>query len=252
MPSIDELLATYPRQRPPLPEAQQAIYVREYRRNRQGADAVTSLAQKAESWMHRQIARHGTNDGDILEIGAGSLNHLPYEAQNGGRAYDVIEPFRELYADSPHRHLIRDFYADINALPRDRRYARIISVAVLEHLPHLPAVIARAALHMHGRGVFQAAIPSEGGFLWGIGWRLTTGLSYRLRTGHSYGVLMRHEHLNEAREIIALIRHFFADTAIKRFPLPLHHLSLYACIRACNPRLERCRDYLSSLPGDGG
>lgn len=245
MPSISDLLATYPRHRPPLPPAQQAIYVQEYRRNRQGADAVTSLAQKAESWMHRQIAAENSKGGDVLEIGAGSLNHLPYERERAG-GYDVIEPFSALYEDSAHRHLIRDFYPDISVLPKERRYGRIISIAVLEHLSDLPAVIARAALHLREDGLFQAAIPSEGGFLWGLGWRLTTGLSYRLRTGHSYATLMRHEHINEAAEIITLIRHFFADVTIRRFPLPANHLSLYACIRAKKPRSERCRDYLLS------
>ena len=57
-----------------------------------------------------------------------------------------------------------------------------------------------AALRLEADGVFQAGIPSEGGFLWGIAWRLSTGISYYLRTGLGYGVVMRHEHIDSAFE----------------------------------------------------
>jgi hypothetical protein len=54
--------------------------------------------------MHRRIAEV-VADGDLLEIGAGNLNHIPYHAD--ARAYDVVEPFRELWEDSPHRARVR-------------------------------------------------------------------------------------------------------------------------------------------------
>ena len=89
--------------------------------------------------------------------------------------------------------------------------------------------------------VFQAGIPSEGGLLWGLGWRFSTGISYFLRTGLDYGVVMRHEHLNTAAEITAIVGHLFDDVRLKRFPLPGHHLSLFTYIEAQSPRYDRCR-----------
>ncbi len=239
---LEELLASYPRQRPPLPPAQQAIYVTEYRDNRTGANPVQRAAQWAESWMHRRIAANAPA-GPVLELGAGALNHLPYESC---REYDVVEPFTELYRDSPLRGRVRHFYRDITEVPRDSRYRRILSVAVLEHLEDLPLNLALAGLLLAPGGLFQAGIPSEGGFLWGLGWRCTTGLSYRLRTGLSYGTLMRHEHINTAPEIIALTRHFFPGLRVRRFPLPAHHLSLYACLEAPAPEPDRCRAFLAA------
>ena len=44
----------------------------------------------------------------ILELGAGNLNHLKYERDF--HIYDIVEPFRELYKDSPELKKIRYKY----------------------------------------------------------------------------------------------------------------------------------------------
>ncbi len=234
------LLATYPRRRNPLPEEYRGRFVDDYRANREGRGGVGGIARRLEGWMHRRIA---ARSGDpVLEIGAGTLNHLEFEPRQG--RYDAVEPFTELYAEAANRRRLRNIYRDIADIPESERYARIVSIAALEHIPDLPEVLARSGLLLAGGGVFQAGIPSEGGFLWGAAWRCSTGLSYRLRTGLDYGVVMRHEHLSRADEIIALVRWFFADVKLARFPLPFHHLSFYAYIEACTPDVLRCRDAL--------
>lgn len=238
--SIEALLATYPRQRSPLTAAHQALYDTEYKANRDGANAVSGIAQKLERWMHRQIARR--QGPDTLELGAGTLNHLPYEPRT--ERYDVIEPMQMLWQDSPHRSRVRNIYASSAEMPEPARYGRVISVAVLEHLTDLPAELARAVLHLQPDGVLQAGIPSEGGFLWGLAWRATTGIAYRLRTGLDYGTLMRHEHVNRADEILRVLRHLFDDVRVARFPTPLHHLSFYTAIEAHGPRIDRARALL--------
>jgi hypothetical protein len=135
-------------------------------------------------------------------------------------------------------------YDDIGDVPDDRRYSRIISVAVLEHLQDLPRVLAASARHLLSDGKFQALIPTEGGFLWGASWRLTTGIAYRLRTGLDYKTMMRHEHINDSREIIELVGHFFETVQISRFPLPGHHSSFYTYIEASTPRLAVASQFL--------
>ncbi len=226
--AIAPLLARYPKTRPPLPAAYAAVYEREYKMNREGGSFVTRISSGLESWMHRRVAAGPA--GDVLELGAGTLNQLPYEPENA--AYDVVEPFTALYAQSPHRGRVRKVYADIGEVPADHRYARITSVAVLEHLDDLPAIVARAALLLADGGVFQAGIPSEGGFLWTLAWRTTTGVAYWRRNRLDYGVLMRHEHLNTAAEIEAVVAHFFGDVRLSRFPLPLRQLSFYSYLEA--------------------
>lgn len=235
------LLATYPRTRPFLGEAHRAVYDRELRFNRQGASPVNRAAMALEGWMHRVTAERAT-PGAVLELGAGTLNHLPYES---AADYDAVEPNAALWSDSPYRGRVRKIYDSVAAIPADAAYDRVLSVAVLEHLDALPEIVARAALLLKPGGRFQAAIPSEGGFLWGAAWRLTTGVVYRLRTGLPYAPLMRYEHVNDASEILAVLRHFFARVTVRRFPLPFHHLSFYVYAEADGVDAARCRAYLA-------
>jgi SAM-dependent methyltransferase len=159
--------------------------------------------------------------------------------------YDAVEPFKELWADSPERRLVRRIYDDLAAVPEQNRYDAILSVAVLEHLTDLPAVVARAAMLLREGGSFRAGFPSEGGLLWGLAWRLTTGVEYRLKRGLDYGAIMRHEHVNTAREITSVLEYFFENVELARFPLPFAQLSFYTAATARNPRLTRCREFLA-------
>lgn len=238
---LDELLATYPRSRIPLPAAWQQIYEKTYKESRGGKTLLYKLTQLLESWMHRQVRFLGRTER-LLEIGAGTLNHVRFETDIG--RYDVVEPFHELYAGSPEAGRIHSFYSDIAEIQDTERFDRIVSVAVLEHILDLPLAIAQAGLHLEEGGVFAAGIPSEGGFLWGCSWRATVGLSARMRYGLDYGDLMRYEHVSTASEIIAVVSHFFRKCEVRRFPLPLHHMSLYSCIIASEPMKERCFAYI--------
>lgn len=243
-----DLLASYPRSRPPLTPAHEARFVEEYRRNRSGRNGLPGVVARLESWMHRAVAE-ASSGGRILELGAGTLNHLPYEPQ--AAVYDVVEPFRSLWEDSHYRPRITQFFDDIREIPKDRRYDRILSIAVLEHLTDLPGVLACSGLLLEKDGVFQAGCPSEGGLLWGLAWRTTTGVAFRLRTGLSYSVVMNHEHVNSFDEIAAVAAHFFTRAQIQRFPLPFKHFSFYSVLEAWRPRLERCAQQESAAKSDG-
>jgi SAM-dependent methyltransferase len=197
---------------------------------------------RLETWMHRQIARQSAET--ILEVGAGNLNHVPYHPN--ARVYDVVEPFRELWADSPYRGSVRTIFQDIADVPEQAAYHLVLSVAVLEHLTDLPDILARSALLLRDGGRLCAAFPSEGGLLWGLAWRSTTGVQYRLKRGLDYGAIMRHEHVNSSPEILRILHYFFGAIELTRFPLPGRHLSFYTVASATLPRLERCRRWRSS------
>ena len=92
--------------------------------------------------------------------------------------------------------------------------------------------------------MLQVSIPSEGGFLWGASWRLTTGLLFRWRTGLNYAPFMRFEHINTADDVARVIDCFFREVEIRRFPFPFRNLSLYTYIEAHAPKIDVCQAYL--------
>lgn len=245
---IDSVFEQYPKTRPPLPDRIATIYAEQYRSNREGDTRASSAAQRMESWMHRQVARDVLARPDerrsTLEIGAGTLNQLPYEPDVG--PYDIVEPFVDLYSGSPSLPRIRNAWSDISQVPDQAIYDRITSVATLEHICNLPEVVARLGLRLSLTGGFRAAIPSEGTPLWALGWRLTTGLEFRLKHGLDYGLLMRHEHVNTAGEIRDVLRFFFGQIDCRVFGLA-RSISLYHFYACSNPAIDRCNEYLQRL-----
>ena len=161
----------FPKIRPPLPKEIEDIYSAHYKSNREGQTTASSLAQRMESWLHRQVASdvassHGAAKV-TLELGAGTLNQLQYEPTV--QSYDVVEPFTELYKGSRFLGRVRNIYSDISEVPSSCRYDRITSVATLEHVCNLPEVIAQSGLLLAENGVLRASVPSEGTWLWTLG-----------------------------------------------------------------------------------
>ena len=239
------LFPQFPKKRVPLPVAYQKIYAAYYRQNRNGASPATSLGKRMESWMHRRTAADAPGaNSPTLEVGAGSLNHFYYEPSTA--PYDIVEPFEELYEDSPFRKRVRNAYKDIRCVPLEPQYARIISIAAFEHICDLPAVVAICGLLLREGGHLRVGIPSEGSVLWKLGWSLTTGVEYRLKHGLDYGLLMRYEHVNTAAEIVDVLSHFFGVLHSRVFGVSCK-MSFYQFHECARPDLQRCTDYISSL-----
>ena len=242
MNKIDQIVAKFPKTRPELTEGLKNIYDNHYQNNREGKGLFFAMTQKLESWMHRQCAKFATPGQSVLELGAGTLNQLPWEPD--GLAYDVVEPYRMLFEGKDDVKRVRNFYDDIFDVPADEKYDRIQSIAVMEHVEDLPRLLARSDQLLKEDGVFLAAIPSEGELGWGLTWRCSAAIAFKLRTGQSYKTLLRHEHINDAAEITALCKHFFGKVSSKRFPLPFKHGSLYTLLICREPNLENAQALL--------
>jgi hypothetical protein len=238
----------FPKIRPCLPREIAEIYSAHYKSNREGRTAASSFVQRMESWLHRQVANDVTDPQAsamvTLELGAGTLNQLQYEPIV--HAYDIIEPFTELYKNSPLLARVRNIYSDISDVPTSNRYNRITSVATLEHVCNLPEVIARSGLLLAENGVLRASVPSEGTLLWTLAWRLTTGLEFKVRYGFDYGLLMKHEHVNTAEEIEHVLAYFFREAKCKLLGLS-KAISLYRYYECRDPRIGRCREFTGTL-----
>ncbi len=242
------MFQNYPKNRPPLPKEIQDIYSKQYKSNREGETAASSIAQRVESWLHKQVAKDVTSEKDskkvTLELGAGTLNQLKYEPEI--LEYDIVEPFTELYKNSSFLDRIRNIYSDISDVPATASYDRITSVATLEHICNLPEVIARCGVLLKENGVLRASVPSEGTWLWTLGWKLTTGLEFKMKYGLDYGLLIKHEHVNTAREIEEVLEYFFREVKCKVFGLSRSH-SLYRYYECHEPQVDRCHEFLRML-----
>lgn len=240
------MFENFPKVRPELPPEFQAIYSDQYKQNRDGASQAAGLAQKLESWMHRKVAADVTArpDKSTLEIGAGTLNQIQYEDHS--RPYDIIEPFHSLFEGSPYLERVRDVYDDISEVPAGTLYDRITSIAAFEHICNLPEVIARAALMLAPRGELRCGIPSEGTIMWKLGYTFTTGLEFKRKHGLDYEILMRHEHVNTAKEIEEVLNYFFAKVKGSVFGIA-KGISFYQFYACSAPQIERCKTYLEEL-----
>ena len=239
------ILSLYPKNRPELPDEYKAIYETHYFANRNGQYKTTSLSQRLEAWMHRQVAADvtaGLRDVSTLEIGAGTLNQLPFEPVVG--PYDIVEPFRALYEQAPGRERVRHAFDDIREAKAHGPYDRITNVAVFEHIMDLPVVVAQAALLLKPQGSLRVAIPNEGTPLWKLGTRVT-GHEFKKKYGLHYDVLMRYEHVNTAHEIGQVLEVFFATVACKVFGIS-KGLGFYRFYECKDPRTSIAESFLVS------
>jgi len=236
------LFSVYPKRRPVLPDEYLSYYDSEYVANRTAGGLGNRIARALETWMHRKVAAGAKGSPEaILELGAGSLNHLPWETNYA--SYDVVEPYRKLLDSASNLKSLRRTYSDISEVPDDALYDRVISIAVLEHLLDLPREIAESGLRLLDGGRFCAGIPTEGALLWRLAWKYGTGPGYKRRTGLDYARVMQYEHVNSADEIERCVRYFFDDVRVERFPTPVKSLSIYTYINAAKPNRDRCRSF---------
>lgn len=239
-----DTIKKYPKIRPELPAKYQEIYESHYKSNRDGDTKAASLSQKMESWLHKKVARDLTQ-GDInistLEIGAGTLNQLPYEPIT---QYDIIEPFKILYQNSKELKRVNTIYSDIREI-ENKKYDRITSVAVFEHITDLPYVVAKSCLLLNENGTMRTAIPNEGTILWKLGWLFTTGLEFKLKYNLKYSTLLYNEHVNTASEINDVLSYFFDD--IKCSVFGIHKkLGFYRFYECKQPNIEKAIEYINN------
>jgi hypothetical protein len=234
-----ELLKKYPKKRPSLNDKLKKIFDNEYKKNRSN-----SLSQISESWLHYSIKGRKNTSNNTLEIGAGSLNHIPYEKYSCDKKYDVIEPKKFLYEDSPNKKHVNNFYKNFTETP-DNYYDRIISCAVLEHLEDLPNFLYLSSFKLKENGYHSHSVPCEGYPVWNITWYFFNAIPFKLRTGQNFKDIQKHEHLNTFDEILALINFFYKKVEIK-YSYPLFfspYFSFYANINFWSPIKKNIDQY---------
>lgn len=227
----NELLATYPRKRKELPKEYQAIYDQHYSENRNGKTKASYFSSKLEHWLHNKVAKTSSADKKTLEIGAGTLNQLDFEQPT---VYDIVEPYKKLFEDSPNLKYVRNVYSDISEIS-DEKYDRITAVACFEHIDNLPDVVQKCVELLDKNGTVCISIPNEGRFLWKFAYTMTTGREFKKRFGLEYETLMRYEHINSADEIEQILKYYFKSVKMSLLGIG-KTFSFYRYYECSNPR----------------
>lgn len=231
---VVDIFNRFPKKRSNLPQEYRKIFKEAYKDNRDGIGLLGALKVKLENWMHHKVANLPKER--ILEVGAGTLNHIKFE--NNFKIYDVIEPMNFLYKNSKAIKSVDNIYKTSEEIKNNTYYTNIISIAVFEHMTNLPLELTKLVKMLDKDGTFQVAIPSEGALFWYLSWRLVTGSSFYLKHKLDYKIFMKHEHLNDCDEIETLIGYLFNNVQISRFPFNLFHLSFYTYIEARDINIE--------------
>jgi SAM-dependent methyltransferase len=237
------ILEKFPKERKKLPEEYQVIYEKHYIENRNGKTKMSFLSQLMERWLHRSVAKSGGTNKKTLEIGAGTLNQLKWEKE---AVYDIVEPFKSLYENSPEINRINKIYNDISEINNSEKYDRIISCACFEHILNLSEVIARTCFLLKEGGGLYVSIPNEGRFLWKMGYKFTTGLEFKKRYNLDYDMIMKYEHVNTADEIDILLKYFYKKISVKLFGVN-KTFALYRYYECKKPDIEKAKEYLDKL-----
>jgi hypothetical protein len=237
----NSIFEKFPKQRNQLPPEYVLIYKSHIKSNREGTTAATSFSMKMERWLHKQTAAdvNESKHASTLEIGAGTLNQFDFENTT---PYDIVEPMPELYAGSPHLGKVRKIYNDIEEVPTDDKYERIISIATFEHIINLPAVVAKTCLLLKEGGSLRVAIPNEGTILWTMGTKLFTGIEFKLKYKLDYGVIMKYEHVNTAKEIEEVLFYFYKTVKCSVFGIN-KLLAFYRFYECKGPNVDIARSF---------
>ena len=105
----EDILKRYPKKRIILNEKYKEIYKDHYISNRGGKGIFNFFSQKMESWMHKKVSKIQAKN--ILELGAGNLNHVKYESNYLN--YDIVEPFKDLYEKNSNKTFLRNIYSSL-------------------------------------------------------------------------------------------------------------------------------------------
>ena len=181
----------------------------------------------------------------VLEIGAGDVRHLKYI--NGmPKEYiiaDNLESMMNLAKNKlkknsiPHRSVL---VKSNQALPiEDASIDVIVSFYSLEHLHPLENYLEDMYRALKPGGMLVGAIPTEGGFAWGLGRVLTSRRWIKRNTSIDYDKIICWEHPNFADYLISQMDKLFVRKSTKFWPfslLPLLDINLILSFKYIKPK----------------
>ncbi|WP_326542798.1 class I SAM-dependent methyltransferase [Pseudorhodoferax sp.] len=167
--------------------------------------------------------------GTVVEIGAGTGEHLPFVRHRFDR-YVLTDHDAATLAVARRKFPQRadvayERQSGAELAFEDRSVDRLIASHVLEHIyqPHL--ALKEWARVVRDGGVLSVVIPTDPGLAWRLGRHLGPRKN-ALAQGIAYDYVMAREHVNSCVNLVALLRHYFPGATQAWWPIPIPSVDL--------------------------
>jgi len=173
------------------------------------------FAQAGHRLLGKQIRKDMSDQGRILEIGAGTGALLDFLPPEKFVAVDMsMESLNVLKSRWPD---VTCVCASASAMPfSSESFGQIVSLHTLEHLYFLAESMQEMRRVMRPEAIMYYGIPTEGGLAFLMGRKLVTGPHLRKKYGLDVTYVMDREHINDAPRVLKFLRMHF-ESLTKRF-----------------------------------
>lgn len=200
---------------------------------------LQSFVMRASHKLVEKEFNHQTHFGRVLEIGAGTGEHLPF-VRHDFDEYTLtdldpktLEVAKRKLSGTKGRRVNFEVQTGSELAYPDNTFDRLVATHVLEHIykPHL--VLKEWRRVLKPGGVISILIPTDPGMAWRLGRHLGPRKN-AIAQGIEYDYVMAREHVNPCNNLIAILRHYFPDSreAWWPFPIPSIDLNLFFAFHA--------------------
>jgi phosphatidylethanolamine/phosphatidyl-N-methylethanolamine N-methyltransferase len=181
-------------------------------------DKFSAIERFNQEYPLRSMVNHCRT----LEIGPGNGSHLEFEDLDRHDEYVGIELRPNLSAEIERKYpkvrvIVGDCQRRIDA--PDDHFDRAVAIHVLEHLDDLPSGLRELNRVLKPTGRLSIVIPCEGGLGYRLGRAVTTKRMFEKRYKMPYEWMIRYDHINSAREILAELKRHFRVVHNHYYPL---------------------------------
>lgn len=209
-------------------------YIQSYDTNNSNQTLSGFFLGKCHHLLERTLPL-GTDNGRVLEVGAGTGHHLPclmnkfdqYVMTDGSD--EMLEIASQKYAKQLFDKSLVIEKQDATSLSYpDHSFDRLIATHVLEHLLNPVEVLKEWNRVVRPNGVISIVLPCDPGLLWRLGRHLGPRRNAK-RLGINYDYLQAVEHVNSIFNLVVFIQHQFDDLSEMWYPtrIPAADINLF-------------------------
>ena len=192
---------------------------------------LQSFVMKASHKLSEKVFGENIHFDRVLEIGAGTGEHLPY-VRHTFDEYILTDLNAEILAVAKNKLSVSNYGAlkfeqqSADSLSySDNTFDRVVAVHVLEHISEPHIALKEWSRVLKNNGVLTILIPADPGLAWKLGRHLGPRRK-AVAKGVPYDYLMAREHVNSCNNLIAILHYYFPESTDSWWPLPIASVDL--------------------------